>query len=133
VDESMKKVIATNRFFTAGTEVFYLNEFANYCAEKATVKHANFDGDDLLGYDIQTSSGSFSCALDDMYRTEAEANASRVHVLNILRGAVEIKTQSPKDFVAYLLGMVDANCYPTETMDAVRERANEYFDIPIEQ
>lgn len=129
----MKKVIATNRFLTAGTEVFFLNEYANYCAEKATIKHANFDGDDLLGYDIQTSCGSFSSATDDLYRTEAEANASRAHVLNILRGAVEIKTQSPKDFVAYLLGLVDASRYPTETMDAVRERANEYFDIPIEE
>lgn len=129
----MKKIIATNRFLTAGTEVFYLNEFADYRAEKATVRHANFNGDELLGYDIQTSSGSFSCALAELYRTEAEANAARVHVLNILRGAIEIKTQSPKDFVTYLLGLVDASQYPAETMTAVRKLANEYFDIPIEQ
>lgn len=120
------------KILKAGDTVYFLEKHLDYRLGKGRVKHPLFKDEKLIGYEVHSTPYTFSNSLAKTYYTEAEALAAQKQILAEIRGETLKETQTPKDFVSYLMDFVNIETCSWESILVVRERANEYFGITIE-
>lgn len=123
----MKKILKV------GDTVYFLEKHLDYCVRTGRVKHPLFKDEKLIGYEVHSSPYTFSNSLAKTYYTEAEALAAQKQILAEIREETLKETQTPKDFVSYLMDFVNIETCSWESILVVRERANEYFGITTEE
>lgn len=120
------------KILKAGDTVYFLEKHLDYRLGKGRVKHPLFKDEKLIGYEVHSTPYTFSNSLAKTYYTEAEALAAQKQILAEIREETLKETQTPKDFVSYLMDFVNVETCSWESILVVRERANEYFGITTE-
>lgn len=120
------------KILKAGDAIYFLEKHLDYRVGKGFVKHPIYRDNELIGYEVHSTPYTFSNSLAKTYYTEAEALAAQKQILAEIREETLKETQTPKDFVSYLMDFVNVETCSWESILVVRERANEYFGITIE-
>lgn len=121
-----------DKILKAGDTVYFLEKHLDYRLGKGRVKHPLFKDEKLIGYEVHSTPYTFSNSLAKTYYTEAEALAAQKQILAEIREETLKETQTPTDFVSYLMDFVNVETCSWESILVVRERANEYFGITTE-
>ena len=120
------------KILKSGDTIYFLEKHTEYRVRPGRVKHPLFKDEKLIGYKVSSHPYTFSILLAKTYYTEAEALAAQKQILAEIREETLKETQTPKDFVSYLMDFVNVETCSWESILVVRERANEYFGITTE-